>query len=146
MPNEPPAGGRAPYRILQSIGAAMAGVLVNVVLSIATDGAMFALGIFPAGKRLDDWLFVIPTIYRFAYGVLGSYVTARLAPYRPLTHAMVLGFIGMAAGTAGLVANWGRMEELGPLWYALAIMIIPLPCAWLGGVFGSSQGPPQARS
>ena len=57
----------------------------------------------------------------------------RLAPDREMRHAMVLGAIGVAVGIIGAAATWNRGPEFRPKWYSLAILAIPLPCAWLGG-------------
>ena len=47
--------------------------------------------------------------------------------------------IGAALSTAGAVAMWGRGPEFGPRWYALAIIAIALPCAWVGGALRDMQ-------
>jgi hypothetical protein len=62
-------------------------------------------------------------------GIAGSYLTARLAPDRPLQHALALGVVGVLLGTAGTVAMW----NLGPAWYPLVLIALTMPCAWLGG-------------
>jgi len=69
------------------------------------------------------------------FGVFGCYVAARLAPARPLAHALVLGGIGVVLSTIGAVGMW----EAGPAWYSLAIIGIALPSAWLGGVWRERQ-------
>jgi hypothetical protein len=92
---------------------------------------MRLLKIYPAfGVRMADGLFVIATAYRIAYSILGAYVVARLAPDRPMWHAMVLGSIGFVLSIAGAAATWNR--DLGPHWYAIVIALIALPCSWLG--------------
>jgi hypothetical protein len=64
---------------------------------------------------------------------VGGYLTARLAPSHPLTHALILGVIGLVLGIAGVAASWNAGPELGPKWYAIALVITALPSAWLGG-------------
>jgi len=67
-------------KVGRSIWAVVAGFLA-VVISIGTDASLHAAGIFPGlGQRMGDGLFVLATIYRTIYGVVGSYITARLAP------------------------------------------------------------------
>ena len=101
--------------ILKSIGAVLAGAVVGVVLSIVTDEALRAAGIFtPLGHPMSDALLLLATFYRTVYGILGSYVTARLAPNRPMMHALILGAIGVAASLAGVVVAWNRVAEFGP--------------------------------
>lgn len=120
-------------RIGRSIWAIVAGFLVVVILSIGTDAVLHALGIFPAlGQRMSNSLFLLATLYRTIYAILGSYITARLAPDRPMGHAMLGGIIGLVLGSVGAAATWKR-TELGPHWYPLVLVATALPCAWLAG-------------
>jgi hypothetical protein len=115
----------------RSVWAVFAGFLVVVVLSIATDAVLHAAGIFPAlGQRMSDGLFVLATIYRTIYAVVGSYITARLAPNKPMKHALIGGAIGMAIGVIGAVVTWNK--DLGPHWYPIALVVEALPTAWVG--------------
>ena len=50
-----------------------------------------------------------------------------------MLHAMVLGFLGLAANVAGAVATWSRVPSLGPHWYPVALTALALPTAWAGG-------------
>lgn len=121
-------------RVPQRIGAVLAGMLAGVVLSIGTDLALRAAGLFaPLGQPMADALFLLATAYRTIYGVVGSYITARLAPDRPMTHALVLGVAGLLVSIAGAVATWDRGPDFGPKWYPLALIVTALPCAWAGG-------------
>jgi hypothetical protein len=120
--------------ILKSIGALLAGAFVGVILSIGTDSALRAAGIFtPLGQPMSDALLLLATVYRTIYGVLGSYVTARLAPNRPMMHALILGAIGLAVSIAGVVVAWNHVAEFGPRWYPLALVVLAMPQSWLGG-------------
>ena len=122
----------SPRRIGRSILALLAGFVVVVVLSLGTDLALHAAGIFPAlGQTMSNGLFALATVYRTVYGVVGSYVTARLAPDRPMGHALVGGLIGLALSILGAVVTWNK--DLGPHWYPLALIATALPGAWLGG-------------
>ena len=92
-----------------------------------------ALHVFPPlGQRMSGRLFLIATIYRTVYAILGSYITARLAPDRPMAHALIGGIIGLILGSVGAAVTWNR-TELGPHWYPLALVATALPCAWIGG-------------
>ena len=122
----------SPRRIGRSILALLAGFVVVVVLSLGTDLALHAAGIFPAlGQTMSNGLFALATIYRTLYGVVGSYVTARVAPDRPMGHALVGGLIGLALSILGAVVTWNK--DLGPHWYPLALIATAMPGAWLGG-------------
>lgn len=122
-------------RIGRSIGAVVAGALTGIILSIGTDAVLRAAGIFPAllGRPMSDGLFLLATTYRTAYGVAGSYITARLAPDRPMGHALVLGTMGLAVSIVGAVVTWNKLPSLGPRWYSLALIVLAIPPAWVGG-------------
>jgi len=120
--------------------ALVAGLLVGVVLSLGTDEILHVLNIYPPwGQTMSDRLFMLATGYRIIYTVIGSYVAARLAPYRPMWHAMVLGVVGFVVSIAGAAAMWTREPPVGPHWYAVAVALISLPCAWLGGKIREMQ-------
>jgi hypothetical protein len=112
----------------------LAGILAGVIITIATDALMHVIGVFPPlGQTMSNQLFLLATAYRTVYGVLGSYVIARLAPDRPVQHALVGGVIGLVVSTVGAVVTWNRVPSLGPHWYPVALIVTALPCAWLGG-------------
>jgi hypothetical protein len=67
--------------------------------------------------------------YRSVYTALGGYVTASLAPSRPMRHALILAVIGTIAGILGTIANWDKSVA----WYPIALIIISPFCLWLGG-------------
>jgi hypothetical protein len=116
----------------RSILAVLAGIVFGAALSVGTDSLLRAAGIFPKlGERMSDGLFGLATAYRIVYGILGSYVIARLAPNRPMQHALIGGLFGFVVSIIGAVATWNR--DLGPHWYAIAIAVTALPCAWVGG-------------
>src|SRR5258705_6954882 len=101
---------------LASAGAVAAGFLVTALASTAADAVMHAAGIFPSAPRLmSDPLFALASAYRALFTVAGGYVTARLAPDRPMRHAWILAGIGLVAGLAGVVAYHAiGGAELGP--------------------------------
>jgi hypothetical protein len=117
-------------RTARRIGSVLAGLVTIFALSTATDMVLHATDIYPPfGETMSDSLFVLATAYRIVYGIAGCYVTARLAPYRPLWHSLALGVVGLVLSTAGSFVMW----DAGPAWYSLVIIAMPLPCAWMGG-------------
>ncbi len=123
-----------PRRILRSIGAVLTGVLAVFILSLGTDVVMHATGIYPPWfQPMDTPLWLLATAYRSIYAVAGSYIAARLAPDRPMQHALALGVVGLALSIAGTVGTWNAGPEYGPRWYPLALVATALPCAWVGG-------------
>src|SRR6185436_10703547 len=99
-------------RIPRSIGAVAAGFLATFILSIATDILLHAIGVFPKwGQPMSDSLFGLATVYRLIYTILAGYITARLAPDRPMAHVWVLGVLGLLAAVAGTLATWNQGPE-----------------------------------
>jgi hypothetical protein len=109
----------------------LAGLVAIFAVTTATDLVMHAAGVFPprTASPMAGALFLLAFAYRFVFDVAGSWLTARLAPDRPMQHALVLGAIGLVLSIAGAAAFW----DAGPHWYPLAIAASALPCAWLGG-------------
>jgi hypothetical protein len=123
---------RPPHHRFRSAGALLAGIIVVVALSLATDALARFLGWMPdldapapASRAL-----LLAFAYRSIYGVLGAYLVARLAPYAPMAHALISGGLGLVAGTAGAAARW----DLGSHWYPVALALTAVPYAWLGGL------------
>jgi len=119
---------------LTSIGAVVAGFVAVFVLSLGTDVVLHATGVFPPwDQRMSDALFLLATVYRTIYCIAGSYIAARLAPDRPMEHALVLGVLGLIVSITGAVVTWNKGPAFGPHWYPLALIVTAIPCAWVGG-------------
>ena|SRR2546423_2285525 len=120
-------------KILKSIGAVLAGIVFIVVSHTATDLVLESLGIFPQPKEglHITWMVMTATIYRSIYMVAGGYITAALAPDPPMRYVMILGIIGIALSTLGAIITIPM--GLGPAWYPIALIVLSLPCVWLGG-------------
>jgi peptidoglycan/LPS O-acetylase OafA/YrhL len=82
---------------------------------------------------MSNPLFVLAAAYRVVYAVAGGYVAARVAPRRPMAHALALGVVGLVVSAAGAAATWNEGPAFGPRWYPLALVATALPCAWAGG-------------
>lgn len=114
--------------------ALLAGLIAGAALSLGTDQVLHMLQVYPPwGQPMAGPLFLLATAYRIGYNVLASFIAARLAPDRPMGHALVLGAINLVVSAAGAAATWNKGPELGPRWYPLALVLLALPCAWLGG-------------
>lgn len=124
----------------RSVGAVIAGIVIGIVLSLVTDYVMQKLGYLPPlGRPASSGALAVATVYRTAYGVISAYVCARLAPGRPVMHAMVLGFLGFVVSVIGLVATWQHADIYGPHWYPVLLVILALPTAWGGGKLREKQ-------
>ena len=120
--------------IVQSVAAVVAGMLAIIILSIGTDVAMSSIGAFPRqGASMSDAQYLIATVYRTVYAVIGGYIAARLAPNRPMRHALILGTLGLILGIVGVVTTWNTKPVIGHEWYPIALVVLALPPAWLGG-------------
>jgi hypothetical protein len=118
----------------RSIGAAFAGLLLVVVLSLGTDIVLHSTGVFPAwGQPVSDGPLLLATVYRTIYSVAGSYLTARLASNRPMAHALALGAVGLVLSVVGAVVTWNKGPAFGPHWYPVALIVLAMPQCWLGG-------------
>ena len=96
-----------PRRIGRSIVALLMGIFVGVILTVVTDIVLHVTGVFPPlGQPTGDALLLLATAYRIPFNIAGSFVVARLAPDRPMQHALVSGVVGVFACTVGAVTTW----------------------------------------
>jgi hypothetical protein len=54
-----------------------------------------------------------------------------------MLHALVLGFIGLALSTAAAVVLIPM--DLGPAWYPIALAVLSVPCAFVGGLIAEGR-------
>jgi hypothetical protein len=120
-------------RLGRSIGAVAAGFVAVVILSLGTDQVLHTLGIYPPWGQVmrAQGLFLLALGYRTIFSIFGSYLAAALAPRNPMKHALALGWFGLVPSMGGVVA--AMTKDLGPVWYPIAILVLALPCAWVGG-------------
>jgi hypothetical protein len=127
-------------RIPRRIGAVLAGLLVVVLLDVGIDVVMHRTGVYPPWfqpMRTSLWLLAIA--YRTCDGIVAGYVVAWLAPDRPIQHALVLGVIGFVMSTLGVIATLSKGPEFGPKWYPLALVVLAVPNALIGGLLRQRQ-------
>jgi hypothetical protein len=112
----------------RSILAIFVGFVAVLVLTIATDVVLHAVHFYPPlGEYNPGSILIWATIYRTIYGIIGSYVTARLAPRRPMKHALIGGAIGFVLATIEAAATWNHVPSLGSHWYASPSSSAPSP-------------------
>ena len=131
----------SPQRQLgRSILAVLAGMGAGIALTLVTDLVLHTLRVFPPfGERVPDGLLSIAMGYRVVFGIAASYLTAYLAPYRPIAHAMIGGAFGFLASLAGAIGTWNGGPAYEPHWYPVALVVLALPQAWIGGWLRSRQ-------
>ena len=145
MTQVPAAGSFA--RRLRSLGAILTGIVVIFVTSTATDLVLHQTGVFPPpGQAMAAGLWLLATVYRCVFAVFGCWLAARMAPDRPMWHAMLLGIVGFVLSTLGTVMTWSMGEGFGPKWYPISLIVTSVPCAWLGGKLASKRALPSAGS
>jgi len=124
---------------MKSFLAVLAGLVATIVLSVGVDVLLVSTGLLPA-KSADytDMHWAVITGYRVVIAIFGCWLAARLAPSKPMNHALITGGIGMCIAIAGAIFAWDKGPAFGPHWYAIALVITALPCAWIGGKIGGS--------
>ena len=123
--------------VLKSIGAVVAGFVTCFVLAIITDVVLVVLHVLPADTNhpelIGDGLYALITVYTGLYSVVGGWLTAKLAPSKPMAHAIALGVLGFIASSVGGYFNWSKAA--GHEWYPIALIVIAIPTCYLGGWF-----------
>jgi hypothetical protein len=121
--------------ILKSVVAILAGIVLGAILAILTDMIMEKSGLMKRipfnSNSAGVILFVL--FYRKVFNVSGSYLTARLAPQKPMNHALILGLMGFIVTLAGAIIMW----NIPPHWYSLSVAFVSLPCSWFGGLLAT---------
>jgi len=89
----------------RSVLAVAAGILAGAVLSLGTDQLLHVLKVYPPWNEpmRDAGLNALALGYRLVYDTFGSYLTARLAPRRPMRHALIGGAIGLVPTVGGIL-------------------------------------------
>ena len=123
-----------PRRLGRSTAAVVAAIIANVVLSLGTDQVLHVMGVYPPwGEPMyDPSLSLLALSYRIVFGIVSGYLVARLAPREPMKHARILGAIAVVLSALGIVA--GLTQELGPVWYPIALAVLAFPSVWVGAI------------
>lgn len=123
--------------MVRSILAIVAGFVLIGALSVGTTLALQAPGILPGQNAAitDPTLLALTQAYVAVYAIAGCYLTASLAPNRPLRHALILGVLGLVVNILGAVSRRG----LEPDWSLALGIVLTLPYAWIGGELRENQ-------
>lgn len=126
-------------KVLNSIGAVAAGLVFIIVSHTATDFVLESFEIFPPSSEglHVTWMLALALAYRSILSIVGCYITAKLVPQKGMFHALIVGMIGLAVSIAGAVVAISL--NLADTWYPIALALVTLPCAWLGGRIGSNK-------
>lgn len=124
-----------PRRIGRSIAAIVIAFFAVAILSLAVDQLLHVLHVYPPwGQPMwEPSLNLLALGYRIVFTIAGGFIAARLAPHAPVRHAVILGMIGLVPAIAGAIVGITR-GDLGPSWYPIALVIVSVPCTWIGGL------------
>jgi hypothetical protein len=126
-------------KIVWSILAVLAGLVFIFLTHTGTDLILEHYEILtPPGKGFPNTGMLVGALcYRFVFSVVGCYITALLAPGRPMLHSLILGAIGVVLCIAGIFAAIAM--KLPDMWYPVALLLVTPLCAWLGGKLASGK-------
>ncbi len=123
--------------IARSVFAVVIGFLFIGVLAAGTGAALSAAGYLPAngGTLLETGPVLLEAAYVALFAIAGCWLAARLAPNRPMRHALILGLLGLAFNIVGAVATWGQRPD----WAMALNLALVMPYAWIGGRLRETQ-------
>ena len=117
--------------MLRSILAIVAGFVTIGALSMGTNAALHAAGVLPDTSQpiTDTGVLMVTVAYVAVYAIAGCYLTALLAPNRPMRHALILGALGLALNVVTTLSMRGQFPD----WYLAVGVLTTMPYAWIGG-------------
>ena len=115
--------------MLRSIGAVAAGYLIFG----GSGFLLFQLSGQDPHQPAPPAFKIASIIWGAVFALVAGWLTARIAPKRPATHAGILaGLLGVLAACSLLLAEPGESR-----WSQVAALVAMAPCAWLGGVIAA---------
>jgi hypothetical protein len=124
--------------MLRSVIAVVVGFIFIGLFSFGADFALRSLmpGYFSPDGRVDNTsVLLLMMAYVMVFAVAGCYLTARLAPNKPMKHALILGLLGLIFNVLGTLKMW----DTAPAWFHILSLILVMPYAWLGGRLREAQ-------
>lgn len=122
----------------RSILAIVTGFVVIGALSFGADAVLKQMmpGAFDATGRVNSVpVLLLIMAYVAIFAIAGCYLAARLAPNKPMRHALILGVLGLIFNIAGSAAMWNT----APAWFHLVSLVMVMPYAWIGGKLRENQ-------
>lgn len=103
------------------------GMFVVIALTLVTASWLTARGVTPP--------LAVDTLLRAVFLVLGSHLAARVAPAgNPrIRYGIAVGVVITLLNILAASSGWGRL----PNWYLIAGIVLPIPCAIVGGGSGA---------
>lgn len=116
-------------QLVKSIIAVIVGLTAGIVLSLLADMLLMASGLIQNLNLAPFPLLSFIIGYRFVFNVISCWLAARLAPDKPMRHAIALGCLGFLISLAGAIFMWDQ----APAYYNIGLIVLAFPAAWLGG-------------
>ncbi len=126
---------------LKSTGAVLAGFVTIFILSGVTSAILVNIGVYPNGKlplHGSPLVIIGILVSQAIFYMAGCFVTAKLAPFKPIRHVLVVGGVG---AILNLLTALGMMKDTASFWFFLALAIMSLSIAWLSGKLYTMQAP-----
>lgn len=130
---------------MRSVGAVVVGFLFIAVLSFGSDLILritFPDDVDLPVRIVSVRVLSLSLISAAVYATVGCYLTARLAPARPMWHALLLGILVLLFTGTNTTVLW----TLAATWYKVASLALVMPCAWIGGWLAERGGANGVRS
>lgn len=122
----------------RSILAVLAGSLTWMITALGTDNVLAAWHPewFGANGRVDAVAVLILLLsYSLGFAILAGYVTGWIARRNETKHALALGVLQLAMGTAATIAYF----DVAPVWYHATFLVLLIPTHLLGGWLRARQ-------
>jgi hypothetical protein len=117
---------------VRSIVTIAVGFLFIAVLTLGTDALVrvaFPDAFDESGRTEKLSILIFSVVDVGIYTIVGCYLTARLAPSRPMWHALVVGLLGLIFVVADTIAFWPE----APTWFNVLSLAPLMLYAWIGG-------------
>ena len=119
-------------KALRSVLAVVAGFCVIGALAFGT-GKIFQ-SMSPAqfdasGIPTTTVMMIVQLLYVGVIATFGCWLAGRLAPSRPMAHALAVGVLGLALNIPSAI----MLRDTHPMWYIATGVLTTVLWAWLGG-------------
>lgn len=125
-------------KALRSVLAVVAGFVVIGILAFGTGKLVQSMSpaqFDAAGNPTTMPMMLLQLAYVGVYATFGCWLAGRLAPSRPMAHALVVGVLGLALNVPSAMA----LRDTHPMWYLVVGIATTMLWAWLGGRLADSR-------
>ena len=125
-------------KVLRSVLAVVAGFLVIGALAFGTGKLLQSSSpaqFDAAGAPTTVAMMLVQLLYVGVYATFGCWLAGRLAPGRPMLHALAVGVLGLALNVPSAL----MLRDTHPTWYLAAGVLTTMLWAWLGGRIAERQ-------